>query len=202
MADIILLRDFQASQIEFWLPTSYLGYDVSSFGRVRSWWVRKALGIGKGSVTSLGETFRILKPVPYAGGYRVVAVARNAKGRPKYVSLHRLVAQIFVPVVDGLPHVNHLNCVKSDCRSGNLEWTVPKKNTAHGITAGVIKVVGADNPMARLEENQIRQIKTLSRLGMSRQELAELFRVSGSHIWAIVTRRKWKHVSLPTPFHF
>lgn len=194
MADIILLRDFQASQIEFWLPTKYLGYDVSSFGRVRSWWARKALGIGKGSVAFLGDTPQILRSVPQAGGYRAVGVARNRAGRPKHVSLHRLVATSFVPRVEGMPHVNHKNCIKVDCRSDNLEWTVPARNTRHAIDAGVLKVTGGDNPMAKLSIADIIQIKALGKVGVSRQEAAAQFAVSPSHIWAIWTGRRWAHV--------
>lgn len=201
MTDLILLRDWQASQIEFWLPTKYPGYDVSSFGRVRSWWQRQALGC-YGSRTFIGITPYYLKPIYQSGGYRAVAVARNAKGRPKYVSLHRLVAKSFIPEVDGLPHINHCNCIKTDCRSDNLEWTVPKKNTQHGIDAGVIKVIGSANPMAKLAEADVHKIKTLRFLGMSRRAVANLLNIRYSHVWSIDHGKIWKSVQLESPFHF
>lgn len=194
MADIILLRDFQASQIEFWLPTKYLGYDVSSFGRVRSWWARRALGIGKGSATFLGTTSQILRSVPQAGGYRAVGVARNKAGRPKHVSLHRLVAMSSVPTIEGMPHVNHKNCIKADCRSDNLEWTVPVANTRHAVNAGIIKVVGEDNPMAKLTVEDIQQIRALRQAGVDRREVAAQFAVNPSHIWSIWAGKRWAHV--------
>ena len=195
MADIILLRDFQASQIEFWLPTAFVGYDVSSFGRVRSWWARKSLGVGKGSEAYLGTVARILRTVPQSGGYRAVGVGRTVNGRPKHVALHRLVAKAFIPPIEGMSHVNHLNLLKSDCRAGNLEWTIPKRNTQHAIDAGVIRVIGVNNPMARLTTDDVREIRELRRLGVDCQEVAARFRITPAHVYAIEQGRRWGHVS-------
>ena len=40
--------------------------------------------------------------------------------------------------------VNHKDSIRTDCRLCNLEWTLPKDNTIHGINSGFKKVFGND----------------------------------------------------------
>ena len=51
--------------------------------------------------------------------------------------VHRLVATVFVPNPEGLPEVNHINGVKSDCRAVNLEWATRLANVRHAIDTGL-----------------------------------------------------------------
>ena len=88
-------------------------YEVSNVGLVRS--VR---------------TGRILKQFLSNRGYCRVTLCKE--GIPKMFSIHRLVAQAFIPNPENLPEVNHINECKTDNRIDNLEWCTREYNVNYG----------------------------------------------------------------------
>ncbi len=82
----------------------YEGYQVSNLGNV---WSKK--------------TNKILKPYQTQKGYLTVGFWLNRK--KKRLSIHRLVAQAFLPNPQNFPEVNHINGSKTDNRLCNLEWS-------------------------------------------------------------------------------
>ena len=98
--------------MEKWKPIeNYEGYEVSSYGRVRS--------------------SRILSQYTGSWGYCVV----NLKGDVKLV--HRLVAEAFLPNPDEKRQVNHINGDKLDNLLENLEWATPSQNIQHAVDNGL-----------------------------------------------------------------
>ena len=65
-----------------------------------------------------------------AKGY--LRVALSVYGKTKTFSIHRLVAQAFIPNPENKPTVNHINEDKSDNRASNLEWATTREQNAHG----------------------------------------------------------------------
>lgn len=63
-------------------------------------------------------------------GYPVVHLCKNHK--PKYVKIHRLVAQAFIPNPNDLPEVNHKDENKLNNNVENLEWCTNKYNQTYG----------------------------------------------------------------------
>ena len=63
-------------------------------------------------------------------GYEKVALWKDNKSHTRTV--HRLVAQAFVPNPNNLTTVNHINEDKTDNRAANLEWLSIADNVNHG----------------------------------------------------------------------
>ena len=82
-----------------------------------------------GQIWSL-RRHRALKPKIDKYGYEVVSL--SIKGVPHHRTVHRLVAQTFIPNPLNLPTVNHINEIKNDNRAVNLEWATVKDNDNHG----------------------------------------------------------------------
>lgn len=111
---------------EQWKPVVEPGfentYEVSDLGRVRSKdrWVKvadhKCLRRGK-----------VLQPcVNKNNGYYYVVLSRS--GLQKEFTVHRLVANAWLPRKKGLDFINHKNENKLDNRACNLEWCTASYN--------------------------------------------------------------------------
>lgn len=59
-------------------------------------------------------------------------------GKKKYVRVHRLVAELFVPNPNNLPQVNHIDGNKLNNHYTNLEWVNNSQNTKHAFDNGLI----------------------------------------------------------------
>ena len=97
-------------------------YEVSNTGRVRS--------VDRYVVDSLGNRRfykgKVLSPGKDRCGYLFLVL----QGRR--FSIHRLVAQAFIPNPDNLPQVNHRDENPSNDNVDNLEWCTAKYNSNYG----------------------------------------------------------------------
>lgn len=73
------------------------------------------------------ESGKRMKPEQMPNGYLRVSL-NNDTDKHKRHSVHRLVAEAFIPNPDNLPQVNHKNEDKRDNRVDNLEWCTPVYN--------------------------------------------------------------------------
>jgi hypothetical protein len=70
-----------------------------------------------------------LNPATLKNGYSRVLL-HTVNGKKNY-SVHRLVAEAFIPNPNKLPAVNHKNGIKTDNRVENLEWCNNRDNSVH-----------------------------------------------------------------------
>ncbi len=103
-------------------------YEVSSFGRIRSLESTCFACGGKRTDTLLAgtETFN---------GYLRVGLRGARKGEPgyqqKWIRVHRIVAEAFIPNPEGKPQVNHRDGDRRNNRVENLEWVTGSENMQH-----------------------------------------------------------------------
>lgn len=109
---------------EIWKPVvGYEGlYEVSNLGRIRS--CDRIVKYSNGRIHNYKSV--ILKPNILNTGYKQVGLCKN--GKQTNCSVHRLVAQAFIPNPNNLPVVNHINEIKTDNKAENLEWCTQKYN--------------------------------------------------------------------------
>ena len=88
----------------------------------------------KGRVKSLNYNHtgkeRILKSCKNSAGYLIVELYINGIG--KCHTIHKLVAEAFIPNTDNLPDINHKDENKTNNYANNLEWCTTKYNMNYG----------------------------------------------------------------------
>lgn len=96
-------------------------YQVSNCGRVRNKY---------GRILAQSEKQK--------SEYLRVHLAKN--NRARWFSVHRLVAEAFVPKPDGKNIVNHLDHNKANNHASNLEWTTLQENAHYSAQEGRYKI--------------------------------------------------------------
>lgn len=99
-------------------------YQVSNLGRVKS--LERTFLDKIGHKQHIKE--RILKPKTDRNGYLRVGLS-NGNGKPKTLSVHRLVCQAFHKNPENKPSVNHIDENKVNNTASNLEWCTVKENS-------------------------------------------------------------------------
>lgn len=127
-------------------------YCVSTDGSVYSSYI---VGTNKS-----GRKIKKLNPVKLNSGYLQVQLYNN--GVHVHKSVHRLIAEAFIPNPHKKPLVNHKNGNKSDNRVENLEWVTDSENKKHAyrvLHTNHAKYwqgkFGKDNPCSKI----VQQIK-------------------------------------------
>lgn len=95
-------------------------YQISNLGRIKS--LKRMMKNRKCEEI-------IKSPSKSEKGYLRIALCKN--GKIKYVSVHRLVANAFIPNLQNKPCVNHKDCDTSNNNVNNLEWCTYKENNSY-----------------------------------------------------------------------
>jgi hypothetical protein len=180
MTSLILLSQWQSSQVEFWRKTIFEGYDVSSQGRIRSWWVIVAnKGWSNGARGELSDSPRIIQGAAGdSSGYPYLNVRGTNRACPK---IHRLVAIAFIPNPENKPEVNHKTGVKANNWTDNLEWATRQENIDHAWRIGLrddIMPSGESHYGSKISDERVLEMQRLYDQGVKPIHLAPMFGVT------------------------
>lgn len=134
-----------------------------------------------------------MKPALDTSGYLRTMIVRN--GRPRTVKIHRLIAEVWLNNPKGLPEVNHINGCKMDNRACNLEWVTRQQNMKHCFDIGLASNKGVSNPISKLTDEQVREIRaTYVRRRGNRELFAKKYNVGVATIKDVVLGKSWRHL--------
>ncbi len=135
---------------------------------------------------------RILSGEIANNGYHTTQVAIGKK-RQRFLT-HRLVARAFVNgYAEGLT-VNHINGIKTDNRSVNLEWVTLSDNTVKQWETGLVNLRGDNHPSKKIDSVVVNQIRVRTLAGERAVDLAQEFQISTSLVYKIREGSRWASV--------
>src|SRR5574344_2527065 len=124
-------------------------YEVSSTGKIRR---KDHINVYKdGRIARFSQT--VLKPSVFKKGYLMVYLSVKSKKKTK--SVHRIVAEAFIPNPENKETVNHKDLDKTNNHVSNLEWLTNEENIRHSVDNGMYKVREIRNRNKRKKEKGV-----------------------------------------------
>ncbi|RYF78066.1 MAG: hypothetical protein EOO39_02410 [Cytophagaceae bacterium] len=180
---------------EQWVPIVFKDiedaplYQVSNYGRLRSFQAAAGGAVIKGSVIQ---------------GYRSLNIRKKGKTLNRYV--HKLVAEYFLET--GRPdqtYVLHLDHDKLNNRVQNLRWATQEEMIEHNRSNPNVlnRPVPKRTRNYKLTESKVRMIKKLLRNDKNRlKTIARQFGITHTQLNRIRSGENWKHVVLEDENHY
>lgn len=158
-------------------------YAVTEDGRVWSypkWWGGKLGNQNHNGKWIIQETLR--------RNYKRVTLRKN--GKVKRITVHRLVAFAYLPIVAGKNVVNHLDGDPSNNHVNNLEWCTTQENGMHSSKMGRTQR-GTKNNHNVLNEDEVREIRKMYSAGITQPEIGRIYGITQSAVHLITSRKNW-----------
>lgn len=177
------------TEYEVWRAYPFAkGYEVSTFGRVRSYWSNCSSG------AFIREKWKILKPWTANRGYFMLAV--KGPERRLFLCVSRMVLETFVSASPG-PHYQccHNNGNHTDNRLSNLRWDTCKGNNADKNLHGTMSK-GEDRWNSLLTESKVREIWRLYSGRINMTQISKRLNVHRTTVSDVINRRTWKHIAV------
>ena len=132
------------------------------------------------------------KPITYYinnKGYVQTPIFRRDSKKRINKSIHRIVAETFIPNPENKPQVNHIDCDKTNNKKSNLEWNTQEENMKHAKDNGLrdtplMREVGKGekNSQAIINKNDVIKIREIhsKEAYKVKEYLANLFNIDMS----------------------
>lgn len=184
MKDILAAPALPAAEPVAWRPVvGFEGhYEVSAFGDIRN-----------------AKTGKLQAKCIMGKGYIKADLWKD--GRRTQTSVHRVVAEAFLPRRVGLNEVNHIDGDKANNAAWNLEWTNRKGNTDHSryVLGNDVKSVLATDPETGAED-YFPSIEAAGRAGYNASGIYDALkgrkRTHGGRVWSFT---EWRGPASPHP---
>lgn len=161
----------------------YSGYEISSYGRIRSW---------KNNHKGRRTAPKLLSTRKDKDGYVISTIYINGKRKDKKV--HRLVGIAFVPNPLNKKYINHKDGIKDNNYYKNIEWSTMSENTKHAYTNGLASNKGESGPNVLTKEEVLEIRDRYKPRKVTMQKLADEYNVSRGQIFRIIKRINWTHI--------
>ena len=140
-----------------------------------------------------GQYHKELRQRENEDGYICVTVGKNGYRQKERV--HRIVALAFIPNPDNLPEVDHIDNNKQNNDVSNLQWITGFNNkskipfeTRSKTHAGIL------NGRAKLTPEDVLEIRSLYKAGVSCNNIAKQFNRGWTTIDHVIQGHTWKNV--------
>jgi uncharacterized protein (UPF0248 family) len=150
--------------------------------------------IGNYIVYSDGKIFskhikRFMKPsISNYSGYL------NTKINGRSITVHRLVAETFIPNPLNLDEVDHISSEKSNNNVDNLQWISKTNNIKKAWNDNIMSIQkGSKNGMSKLSEEQVKEIKYTHK-HLKQKDLAEMYNCHRTTIAHIRAGKLWAQI--------
>ncbi len=139
--------DYDGQPIDYYIGEEwrdipgFYGYEVSSKGRVRSFYKKVHNKTGYGTHNEITNEPHIMSQSDDGNGYLKVMLYDRETGKRKCVKIHRLVAEVFIPNDredwDTVDHIKSGGYIKDDNRVENLRWISRSDNIRKAYRDGL-----------------------------------------------------------------
>lgn len=167
-------------------------YEVSDKGGVRSKsYIKNGRNV-HGAFSYVTKP-KALSQATTQDGYMQVKL-RLSDGSDRSVSVHRLVAEAFIPNPDYRPQVNHKDSNRKNNTVENLEWCTAQENVKHSYEHGLNSNAGEKHPRSVLTAEEVMKIRELWQGGMSVINIGIKLNFKRSTVSKVVHGSNWSHV--------
>ena len=112
----------------------------------------------------------------------------------KVYTIHRLIAELFIPNPNNYKYVDHKNGNRQDASMENLCWTTQSLNISKAFKEGSkIPKIGEKHAKAILTDEQAKLIK-YGHKDLKQTEIANLYRIGQPSVSSIRMGKTWKHI--------
>lgn len=166
-------------------------YEISSFGRVRSYVITGPLGVSLVVQRILSQHS---KSRDYPNGY--LKVSLHKEGKVREFTIHSLVLEAFIGERPEGKIGCHSDGDKRNNKLFNLYWGTGLTNSLDAIRhkTGQACKLRKDLGLGLTVENEIKLIRFWADKGIKTEYLAEFFMVSRGAIRKIITGKTWEHI--------